>query len=217
MLCLQDEGESGAQFCHIESHHTKTLAQNEAVIRLADWLTTLTVEREVANGAGGGAGKAKVVLCGHRFVGFLFNVCSSALKRHACIYSMGGLLAADCLLEFINTRPDSSAPLWPKIIACIAFDTPVNVPTLSHRPHTHPLYSILVFILRSSRTVPPKPPSTSRLLTRLLPDCILRSHQLHPPRPPRRRRLRSFPLPHLPPSQLHRQVAGVNGLLPHTP
>ncbi len=32
----------------------------------ADWLTTLTVEREVASG--GGAGKAKIVLCGHRYV-----------------------------------------------------------------------------------------------------------------------------------------------------
>ncbi|KAL0949364.1 hypothetical protein HGRIS_009433 [Hohenbuehelia grisea] len=74
---------------------------NEAVIRFADWLTTLTVEKEVA--CGGGAGKAQIVLCGH---------------------SMGGLLAADSLLEFIRTRPDQTAPLWPKIIACIAFDTP---------------------------------------------------------------------------------------------
>ncbi|RDB22545.1 hypothetical protein Hypma_010018 [Hypsizygus marmoreus] len=74
---------------------------NEAVVRFADWLTTLTVEREVASG--GGAGKAKIVLCGH---------------------SMGGLLIADTLLEFVNTRPDKQCPLWPKIIACIAFDTP---------------------------------------------------------------------------------------------
>ncbi|KZT72503.1 hypothetical protein DAEQUDRAFT_663996 [Daedalea quercina L-15889] len=76
---------------------------NEAVVRFADWLTNLTVQREVANGSGGGAGKAKVVLCGH---------------------SMGGLLAADSLIEFVRTRPDSRAPLWPNIIACIAFDTP---------------------------------------------------------------------------------------------
>lgn len=73
----------------------------EAVVRFADWLTTLTVEREVASG--GGAGKAKIILCGH---------------------SMGGLLIADTLLQFINTRPDKRCPLWPKIIACIAFDTP---------------------------------------------------------------------------------------------
>jgi len=38
---------------------------------------------------------------------------------------MGGLLIADTLLEFINTRPDKHGPLWPTIIACIAFDTPV--------------------------------------------------------------------------------------------
>ncbi|KAJ7068451.1 hypothetical protein C8F01DRAFT_979218 [Mycena amicta] len=74
---------------------------NEAVVRFSDWLTTLTVEKEVASG--GGAGKAKIVLCGH---------------------SMGGLLTADTLQEFVNGRPDAKAPLWPKIIACLAFDTP---------------------------------------------------------------------------------------------
>jgi hypothetical protein len=45
---------------------------------------------------------------------------------------MGGLLAADTLLEIINSRPDKKAPVWPKIIACIAFDTPVRVSVLSH-------------------------------------------------------------------------------------
>ena len=35
--------------------------------RFADWLTTLTVEKEVDSGHGGGAGKAKLVLCGHRY------------------------------------------------------------------------------------------------------------------------------------------------------
>ncbi|KAK0191145.1 hypothetical protein F5146DRAFT_930000 [Armillaria mellea] len=72
-----------------------------SVVRFADWLTTLTVEREVASG--GGAGKAKIVLCGH---------------------SMGGILTADTLREFVKTKPDQRAPLWPKIIACIAYDTP---------------------------------------------------------------------------------------------
>lgn len=38
---------------------------------------------------------------------------------------MGGLLAADTLLEFANSRPDKQAPLWPRIIALLAFDTPV--------------------------------------------------------------------------------------------
>lgn len=40
--------------------------------------------------------------------------------------SMGGLLAADTLREFVRTRPDQSAPLWPNIVACFAFDTPVS-------------------------------------------------------------------------------------------
>ena len=47
---------------------------------------------------------------------------------------MGGILAADTLLEFAKSRPDKQAPLWPKIIACVAFDTPVRdsllLPTL---------------------------------------------------------------------------------------
>ena len=75
------------------------------MVRLADWLTTLTVEREVASGLG--AGKAKIVLCGH---------------------SMGGLLAADTIREFVNSCQDSDS-LWPKIIACIGYDTPVRVIT----------------------------------------------------------------------------------------
>ncbi|EPQ59080.1 hypothetical protein GLOTRDRAFT_70221 [Gloeophyllum trabeum ATCC 11539] len=79
-----------------------------AVERFADWLAQLTVEKEVAKGLGGGAGKSKVVLCGHRRVTF----------------HMGGLLAADTLLALYESRPDKEAPLWPNIIACIAFDTP---------------------------------------------------------------------------------------------
>ncbi|KZT13086.1 uncharacterized protein LAESUDRAFT_690248 [Laetiporus sulphureus 93-53] len=75
----------------------------EAVVRFADWLTNLAVQRENGSGLGGGAGKAKIVLCGH---------------------SMGGLLAADTLIEFVRTRPDPLAPLWPNIVACISFDTP---------------------------------------------------------------------------------------------
>ncbi|KAL1661091.1 hypothetical protein GGF50DRAFT_129763 [Schizophyllum commune] len=73
----------------------------EAVNRFSEWLTTKTVEREVSTGVG--AGNVKIVLAGH---------------------SMGGILAADTLQEFIQTRPDTSAPLWPKIIAVLAFDTP---------------------------------------------------------------------------------------------
>ena len=81
-----------------------TLAtKDKAIVSFADWLTTLVVEREVSYELG--SGSASVVLCGH---------------------SMGGLLAADSLREFMRTRPDQSAPLWPKIIACIAFDTPVR-------------------------------------------------------------------------------------------
>ncbi|KAH9049123.1 hypothetical protein EDB84DRAFT_1261390 [Lactarius hengduanensis] len=73
---------------------------NKAVDHFADWLTTLTVQKEAAHG---GAGRVNIVLCGH---------------------SMGGLLAADSVYAFIHSRPDTDAPLWPNVVACIAFDTP---------------------------------------------------------------------------------------------
>lgn len=44
---------------------TLTRPQKAAVLAFVDWLTTLVVELEVDHGAGGGAGKAKVVLVGH--------------------------------------------------------------------------------------------------------------------------------------------------------
>jgi len=43
---------------------------------------------------------------------------------------MGGILAADSIYAFIDSRPDVKAPLWPDVIACLAFDTPVCVPPL---------------------------------------------------------------------------------------
>lgn len=49
-------------------------AQNMAIERFSDWLTTLTVQKEVAHGTGGGAGRAKIVLCGHRYVGSLISI-----------------------------------------------------------------------------------------------------------------------------------------------
>ena len=53
---------------HSLNKNASNQCQNAAVVRFADWLTDLTVQREVAYGVGGGAGKAKIVLCGHRYV-----------------------------------------------------------------------------------------------------------------------------------------------------
>ncbi|QRW02112.1 alpha/beta hydrolase family protein [Ceratobasidium sp. AG-Ba] len=75
----------------------------EAVEKFVDWLTTLTVQKEVAHHLAGGSGKAKIILCGH---------------------SMGGLIAADALLSIARWRPEKDAPLWPWIVGCVAFDTP---------------------------------------------------------------------------------------------
>lgn len=44
-----------------------TYHQTSATDRFVDWLTTTVVHKEVSDGRGGGAGKTKVVLCGHRF------------------------------------------------------------------------------------------------------------------------------------------------------
>lgn len=41
-------------------------SKQEAVERFVDWLTTLTVQKEVAHSLNGGSGKAKIILCGHR-------------------------------------------------------------------------------------------------------------------------------------------------------
>lgn len=80
------------------------------------------MEREVATGLG--SGSAKIVLCGHRYALLQSLIGNQSLISY--VPSMGGLLVADSLCEFVNTRADKKAPLWPKIIACIAFDTPVR-------------------------------------------------------------------------------------------
>jgi hypothetical protein len=97
--------------------------QAEAVDRFADWLVTLVVEREVAHGTGGGAGKAKIVLCGHRYNQFHPQTDPPSIYART---SMGGLLAADILIQLADSRVDKVAPLWPRVIALIAFDTPVS-------------------------------------------------------------------------------------------
>lgn len=40
---------------------------------------------------------------------------------------MGGLLAADTLRQFVDSCQGTGSPLWPRIIACIGYDTPVRV------------------------------------------------------------------------------------------
>lgn len=48
-------------------------SQTAAVEAFSEWLTKLVIDREVAKGKGGGAGKAKIVLCGHRYVFCIVN------------------------------------------------------------------------------------------------------------------------------------------------
>ena len=41
------------------------------------------------------------------------------------VISMGGLVAADTLINLSKSRKGGD-PIWPRIIACLAFDTPVR-------------------------------------------------------------------------------------------
>jgi len=72
------------------------------VTEFAEWLNNLVLAMEATSG-NSGTGKVKVVLCGH---------------------SMGGLVAADTTIRFLYRRPNAHAPPLPRIIACLAFDTP---------------------------------------------------------------------------------------------
>jgi pimeloyl-ACP methyl ester carboxylesterase len=74
-----------------------------------EWLQHQVLQREVSRATALGenhraAGVGKVVLCGH---------------------SMGGLVVADALLAIEKTCTDGG-PLWPRIIAVLAYDTPVS-------------------------------------------------------------------------------------------
>ncbi|OCF42781.1 hypothetical protein I317_03383 [Kwoniella heveanensis CBS 569] len=81
-----------------------------ATLAFVDWLTELVVNLENDHGAGGGAGKAKIVLMGH---------------------SMGGLLIADAARD-IAANSREGEMLWPKIVGILAYDTPY----LGLHPHT---------------------------------------------------------------------------------
>lgn len=85
---------------------------------------------------------------------------------------MGGLLAADSLLEFLKTRPDQEAPLWPNIVACIAFDTPVSITILSSTADS----------LHETPVVPGAPPvcfqEQRRSSCRICYDCAHRGDRI---------------------------------------
>ncbi|KAF9509853.1 hypothetical protein BS47DRAFT_1373410 [Hydnum rufescens UP504] len=51
--------------CMIFPAYEASSSIRAATERFVEWLTTTVVHKEVAGGAGGGAGKTKVVLCGH--------------------------------------------------------------------------------------------------------------------------------------------------------
>ncbi|TFK71816.1 hypothetical protein BDN72DRAFT_957832 [Pluteus cervinus] len=75
---------------------------NQAVLSFSRWLKNLVRQRETDRGYCKNADGVKVVLCGH---------------------SMGGMLIADALLH-LHVDCLHRGELWPRIIACIAFDSP---------------------------------------------------------------------------------------------
>lgn len=98
---------------------------SNAVANFVDWLTSETLSLEskpdvdantgeerpfAETGKGGGRGSVRVVLCGH---------------------SMGGLLAVDAALKIasnVTSPSDMAATIWPRLIAVLAYDSPVSRP-----------------------------------------------------------------------------------------
>jgi hypothetical protein len=102
---------------------------------------------------------------------------------------MGGLLVADTLIQMADSRVDKEAPLWPKIVAVIAFDTPVGRCQKDSSMLLILLRSILACILTYSRTRPRQQPSIFN------PAIVygLRSHRQRA-RPPLQERQVPLPL-----------------------
>lgn len=57
--------ETRGELVRLRTTYWTTNVQTSAVERFVDWLTSLVIDLEVNHGAGGGMGKARVVLCGH--------------------------------------------------------------------------------------------------------------------------------------------------------
>ncbi|BEI89083.1 uncharacterized protein CcaverHIS019_0204450 [Cutaneotrichosporon cavernicola] len=91
---------------HVQSHvfpaYETRGELSAATENFVEWLATKVVQLENGSGRGRGAGSARVVLLGH---------------------SMGGLLIADATSRIADTtRIDD--PMWPNVMATLAFDTP---------------------------------------------------------------------------------------------
>lgn len=122
-----------------------------AVEAFVEWLDREVQQREVKRaieleGEYGAAGTAKVVLCGH---------------------SMGGLLIADAITSIRQIYREG--PLWPRIIAVLAFDTPyLGVHPNLYKDKVEDLHTIITAIgglgfgagaSTSKPTSAPKPPT----------------------------------------------------------
>ncbi|KAM6495378.1 hypothetical protein JOM56_008084 [Amanita muscaria] len=83
--------------CIVYPTYLTTGELSHAVRTFTTWLIRLVTEKE-----NGQTGRAQIVLCGH---------------------SMGGLITADSLRDL--ARPYRNSPsMWPKVVACLSFDTP---------------------------------------------------------------------------------------------
>jgi len=100
---LSESIDSAVTECIIYPKYDTEDEMADIVLEFTEWLKLFVLGREAANRDRGGTGKARVVLCGH---------------------SEGGLVAADALIKYVQNRPDAQDHVWPRIIACLAFDTP---------------------------------------------------------------------------------------------
>jgi hypothetical protein len=57
--------------------------------------------------------------------------------------SMGGLLAADSILKVARPFRDEEVWIWPRIVACVSFDTPVSYNAFALKAGPHAISTVL--------------------------------------------------------------------------
>ncbi|KAJ9093231.1 hypothetical protein QFC19_008437 [Naganishia cerealis] len=94
-----------------------------ATDRFVEWLANETVQLETAT-----ASRAKVVLCGHSMGGLLIADAALGIAHGAGAdmpsTSNPPLTGQDNAREKNESHATAAAPMWPRIVALIAFDTP---------------------------------------------------------------------------------------------
>ena len=100
---------------------------------------------EVAKREGDETGKTEIVLCSRRCAFCIVGY--EPMLTRTRLTSIGGLVAADALIGFAQKRPDARSPLFPRIIACLSYDTPV-----CPGPHPSlPRFNVILLVLGTAQ------------------------------------------------------------------